>query len=88
MLILFIATGEGVIFGIAVSILGFEVSRQKEKEKKKEEMEQEFINSLENRINDLTFATEELDTKLRELTRLVYAVQHEVKQRKVCIDDW
>ncbi|XP_071532928.1 optic atrophy 3 protein homolog isoform X2 [Panulirus ornatus] len=74
--------GEGVIFAIAASILAFEVSRQKEKEKKKEEMEQEFINSLENRINELTFATEELDTKLRELTRLTYAVQHEVKLSK------
>ncbi|XP_063865318.1 putative OPA3-like protein CG13603 isoform X2 [Scylla paramamosain] len=75
--------GEGVIFSIAVAILGFEVSRQKEKEKKKEEAEQAFIDSLENRINELTFATEELDTKLREVTRIAFAVQHQVKTQQV-----
>lgn len=77
-------TGEGVIFSIAVAILGFEVSRQKEKERKKEDAEQAFIDSLENRINELTFATEELDTKLRELTRIAYATQHEVRTQQVC----
>ncbi|XP_042240463.1 optic atrophy 3 protein homolog isoform X2 [Homarus americanus] len=74
--------GEGVIFGIAVGILAFEVIRQKEKEKKKDEDEQAFINSLENRINELTFASEELDTKLRELTRNIYAVQHQIKMKE------
>lgn len=77
--------GEGVIFTIAVAILAFEVSRQKEKEKKKEEAEQAFIDSLENRINELTFATEELDTRLREITRIAYATQHELKTKQVCI---
>ena len=76
--------GEGVIFGIAVAILAFEVSRQKEKEKKKEEAEQAFIDNLENRINELTFAAEELDTKLREVTRIAYATQHELKGKQVC----
>lgn len=47
--------GEGVIFGIAVAVLGYEVLRQKEKDRKKEEEETAFINSLENRINELTF---------------------------------
>ncbi|XP_045133078.1 putative OPA3-like protein CG13603 isoform X2 [Portunus trituberculatus] len=75
--------GEGVIFSIAVVILAFEVSRQKEKEKKKEEAERAFIDSLENRINELTFATEELDTKLREVTRIAYAMQHQAKTQQV-----
>ncbi|KAG0730350.1 putative OPA3-like protein CG13603 [Chionoecetes opilio] len=75
--------GEGVIFGIAVAILTFEVTRQKEKEKKKEEAEQAFIDNLENRINELTFASEELDTKLREVTRLAFATQHELRGRQV-----
>ncbi|XP_045133079.1 putative OPA3-like protein CG13603 isoform X3 [Portunus trituberculatus] len=74
--------GEGVIFSIAVVILAFEVSRQKEKEKKKEEAERAFIDSLENRINELTFATEELDTKLREVTRIAYAMQHQAKTQQ------
>lgn len=76
-------TGEGVIFTIAVAILAYEVSRQKEKEKKKEEAEQAFIDSLENRINELTFAAEELDTRVRELTRIAFATQHELKTMKV-----
>ena len=67
-----------------MAILAFEVSRQKEKEKKKEETDQAFIDSLENRINELTFATEELDTKLREVTRIAYAMQHQVKTQQVC----
>ncbi|XP_066963766.1 optic atrophy 3 protein homolog isoform X5 [Macrobrachium rosenbergii] len=71
--------GEGVIFGIAVAILAFEVGRQKEKDRKKEEKEADFINGLENRINELTFANEELDTKIRELTRAVYATQHQMQ---------
>ncbi|XP_042884718.1 optic atrophy 3 protein homolog isoform X2 [Penaeus japonicus] len=71
--------GEGVIFGIAVAILGYEVSRQKEKERKKEQEESDFINSLEQRINDLAFANEELDTKVRELTRSMYATQHQLQ---------
>lgn len=75
--------GEGVIFTIAVAILAYEVSRQKEKEKKKEEAEQAFIDSLENRINELTFAAEELDTRVRELTRIAFATQHELKTMKV-----
>ncbi|XP_050718369.1 putative OPA3-like protein CG13603 isoform X2 [Eriocheir sinensis] len=74
--------GEGVIFTIAVAILAYEVSRQKEKEKKKEEAEQAFIDSLENRINELTFAAEELDTRVRELTRIAFATQHELKTMK------
>nr|XP_045602049.1 optic atrophy 3 protein homolog isoform X1 [Procambarus clarkii] len=74
--------GEGVIFVIAVGILAFEVTRQKEKEKKKEENEQAFINNLEHRINELTFATEELDTRLRELTRLAYAKEHKEKVKE------
>ncbi|KAK8743769.1 hypothetical protein OTU49_001259 [Cherax quadricarinatus] len=75
--------GEGVIFGIAVAILAYEVSRQKEKEKKKEEAEQAFINNLETRINELTFSSEELDTKVRELTRLSYALQSQLKTKEV-----
>ncbi|XP_068248882.1 optic atrophy 3 protein homolog isoform X1 [Palaemon carinicauda] len=71
--------GEGVIFGIAVAILAFEVTRQKEKDRKKEEKEADFINSLEHRINELAFANEELDTKLRELTRTIYATQHQLQ---------
>ncbi|KAK7075247.1 Optic atrophy 3 protein [Halocaridina rubra] len=71
--------GEGVIFGIAVAILSYEVIRQKEKDRKKEENEQEFINTLEHRIDDLTFSNEELETKIRELTRIVYATQHQLK---------
>ncbi|XP_069981555.1 optic atrophy 3 protein homolog isoform X3 [Penaeus vannamei] len=71
--------GEGVIFGIAVAILGYEVARQKEKERKKEQDESDFINSLEQRINDLAFANEELDTKVRELTRTMYATQHQLQ---------
>ncbi|XP_063610761.1 optic atrophy 3 protein homolog isoform X2 [Penaeus indicus] len=71
--------GEGVIFGIAVAILGYEVARQKEKERKKEQEESDFINSLEQRINDLAFANEELDTKVRELTRSMYATQHQLQ---------
>ncbi|XP_045602050.2 optic atrophy 3 protein homolog isoform X2 [Procambarus clarkii] len=74
--------GEGVIFVIAVGILAFEVTRQKEKEKKKEENEQAFITNLEHRINELTFATEELDTRLRELTRLAYAKEHKEKVKE------
>ncbi|KAK8743770.1 hypothetical protein OTU49_001259 [Cherax quadricarinatus] len=74
--------GEGVIFGIAVAILAYEVSRQKEKEKKKEEAEQAFINNLETRINELTFSSEELDTKVRELTRLSYALQSQLKTKE------
>ncbi|XP_047474707.1 optic atrophy 3 protein homolog isoform X2 [Penaeus chinensis] len=71
--------GEGVIFGIAVAILGYEVVRQKEKERKKEQDESDFIISLEQRINDLAFANEELDTKVRELTRNMYATQHQLQ---------
>lgn len=76
-------SGEGVIFGIAVAILAYEVTRQKEKEKKKEEMEQNVIDTLQNQVSDLLFANEELDTKLREVTRQIYATQHELKQLQV-----
>lgn len=62
-----------------MAILGYEVSRQKEKERKKEQEESDFINSLEQRINDLAFANEELDTKVRELTRSMYATQHQLQ---------
>ncbi|XP_066963764.1 optic atrophy 3 protein homolog isoform X4 [Macrobrachium rosenbergii] len=79
--------GEGVIFGIAVAILAFEVGRQKEKDRKKEEKEADFINGLENRINELTFANEELDTKIRELTRAVYATQHQMQELTVEIKE-
>lgn len=65
--------GEAVIIGVASSILLWEYNRQKEKENQREEEESEFVNNLENRITDLAFANEELDTRLRELTRLVYA---------------
>ncbi|KAK4313705.1 hypothetical protein Pmani_014994 [Petrolisthes manimaculis] len=74
--------GEGVIFSIAVGILVFEVSRQKEKEKKKEEFEQNVIDTLQTQVSDLLFTTEELDTKLREATRLLYATQHELRDFK------
>ncbi|XP_068248897.1 optic atrophy 3 protein homolog isoform X3 [Palaemon carinicauda] len=79
--------GEGVIFGIAVAILAFEVTRQKEKDRKKEEKEADFINSLEHRINELAFANEELDTKLRELTRTIYATQHQLQELTVLIKE-
>ncbi|KAK4313674.1 hypothetical protein Pmani_014963 [Petrolisthes manimaculis] len=75
--------GEGVIFSIAVAILAFEVSRQKEKERKKEEMEQNVIDTLQSQVGDLIFATEELDTKLREANRLLSTTQQELREIKL-----
>ncbi|MCL4137851.1 UNVERIFIED_CONTAM: hypothetical protein GTU68_019193 [Idotea baltica] len=69
--------GEGVIFLIAASVLVFEYNRQKTNEKKKEDAEQDFLTNLDNRLNDLQFNNEELDTKIRELTRLLYALHSE-----------
>lgn len=69
----FACAGEAVIIAVASSILLWEYNRQQKKEYQREEQEAEFVNSLEHRIFDLALANEELDTKLRELTRLVYA---------------
>ncbi|CAL4066515.1 unnamed protein product, partial [Meganyctiphanes norvegica] len=78
--------GEGVIFTVAVVILAYEVNRQKEKDRKKEDEERDFVEHLECRINDLTFSNEELDTKIRELTRSLIAVQHKVEQQKLLVE--
>lgn len=50
----------------------WEYNRQQKKEMLKEEKEQDFVNQLESRITDLAFTNEELDARIRELTRLVY----------------
>ena len=67
-----------MIFGIAAAILTYEVMRSKEKEKTKEEDEQRHLDGLETRINELEYVNEELDTRIRELTRLLYALQSKV----------
>uniref|UniRef100_A0A6A7FXV3 Optic atrophy 3 protein homolog n=2 Tax=Hirondellea gigas TaxID=1518452 RepID=A0A6A7FXV3_9CRUS len=65
--------GEFVIIFVASSILLWEYNRQTNNEAQKEAAEQQFVNDLEHKITELGFSNEELDTKLRELTRLVYA---------------
>ncbi|KAF2344477.1 hypothetical protein FHG87_024766 [Trinorchestia longiramus] len=39
----------------------------------KEQKEEDFVHQLEQRVTDLAFVAEELDTKIRELTRLVHS---------------
>jgi len=75
--------GEFVIISVASIILVWEYNRQKEKEAAKEAMELQVAREMEARVTDLAFANEELDTKVRELTRLVYgtpALMAETKQ--------
>jgi len=73
--------GEFVIISVASVILIWEYNRQKEKESAREAQEQAVLQNMENRITDLAFANEELDTKVRELTRLVYATPALMKEK-------
>jgi len=68
-----INSGEFVIIGVASAILLWEYNRQNNKEYQKEAEEQAFVNNLEDRITELSFANEELDARLREMQRLIYA---------------
>ncbi|KAB7503709.1 Optic atrophy 3-like protein [Armadillidium nasatum] len=78
--------GEGVIFAIAVGALAYEYGRQKSNEKSKEKAEQDFLTDLEAKVNELVITNERLETKMRELTRLVhyydYAKLNKIKNTK------
>jgi len=77
--------GEGVIFAVAVGVLGYEYNRQRVNEKTKEQIEQDFLYNLESKVNDLIVNNEELHAQIRELTRLVhyydYARMNKIKTK-------
>ena len=66
--------GEGVIFMVAVGVLAFEYNRQNKNEKNKERTERDFLSDLESKVYDLSLSNEQLEAKVRELTRLVHSI--------------
>ncbi|XP_043223559.1 putative OPA3-like protein CG13603 [Amphibalanus amphitrite] len=66
--------GEGVILGIATGVLLYEYNRSAAKEEAREAAQHARLRSLETALDDLRFTAEEQDTRLRELTRRLVAL--------------
>ncbi|XP_037092449.1 putative OPA3-like protein CG13603 isoform X2 [Pollicipes pollicipes] len=63
--------GEGIVFGIAATILVYEYNRSAAKEEAREADQQQRLLELDSRLDDLRFTVEEQDAKIRELRRLL-----------------
>ena len=64
----------GVILGIATGVLLYEYNRSAAKEEAREAAQHARLRALETALDDLRFTAEEQDTRLRELTRRLVAL--------------
>ena len=64
----------GVILGIASGVLLYEYNRSAAKEEAREAAQHARLRALETALDDLRFTAEEQDTRLRELTRRLVAL--------------